>query len=216
VCMPIRAVLVDMDGTIWRTPVDWAGLRRTLGLPADGKPIVEHLQSVSSEERAQGMELLAEQEARGAAHGQLMPGTHELLGFINSNRLRSALVTNNSRASVDKVLSEHQLRFDIVLSRDEIAMKPAPEAFLEPLNVLGCSPEEAVAIGDTHLDAWAAHTAGLAHAILVAPPHWSRGLLPQAARLTEVSNLEHATCVLAELLSDSRRGHANSRRRAPQ
>jgi len=201
VCMPIRAVLVDMDGTIWKTPVDWAGLRRTLGLPPDGRPIVEHLRNVPSRERARGMKMLAEQEARGAAEGCLMPGADELVDFVSRNRLRSALVTNNSRASVDTVLAQHRLQFDVVLSRDEIAMKPAPEAFLVPLESLGCSPEEAVAIGDTHLDVWAAHAAGLAHAILVAPPQWTRQLLPRSARLTEVSDLDEARRVLAALLS---------------
>ncbi|MFO8033831.1 MAG: HAD family hydrolase [Candidatus Bipolaricaulota bacterium] len=201
--MPIRAVLLDMDGTIWDSPVDWAQLRSNLGLPEDGRPIVEHLKHASSEERARGLSLLEEHEARGASHGRLMPGTHELLDLLSRKRLRSALVTNNSRTSVEKVLSQHHLHFDVVVSRDEIPMKPAAEAFLEPLNVLGCSPDEAVAIGDTHLDVWAAHAAGVAHMILVASKAWSRLLLPKDAELTEVLHLGEARRVLATLLSDN-------------
>ncbi len=201
--MVIRAVLLDMDGTIWDSPVDWAGLRCSLGLPEDGRPIVEHLKQATADDRARGLALLQEHEARGASCGRLMPGTHELIEFLASRGLRSALVTNNSRASVGKVLSQHKLRFDLIVSRDEIPMKPAAEAFLEPLRKLACTPEEAVAIGDSHLDVLAARAAGIPHMILVAPKDWARRMLPADAPFTEVSHLEEARRTLEQMLSDT-------------
>ncbi len=193
-------MLLDMDGTIWDSPVDWMGLRRTLGLPDDGRPIVEHLSCANSSERTRGLAQLEEQEALGARCGQLITGTHELLGFLHRHHLLSALVTNNSRASVDKVLSQHRLHFDLVVSRDEIPMKPAAEAFLAPLRMLRCKPEEAVAIGDSHLDVLAAHAAGIPHVIMTAPKDWARALLPPDIPFTEVEDLHVARRALAEIV----------------
>jgi phosphoserine phosphatase len=39
----IRAVLFDLDGTLWENPVRWDELRRELGLPPDGLPIYWHI-----------------------------------------------------------------------------------------------------------------------------------------------------------------------------
>jgi phosphoglycolate phosphatase-like HAD superfamily hydrolase len=40
----IRAVLFDLDGTLWENPVRWDELRRELGLPPDGPPdLLAHL-----------------------------------------------------------------------------------------------------------------------------------------------------------------------------
>ncbi len=189
-----------MDGTIWDSPIDWASLRSSLALPDDGIPIVEHLRRAPSHTRARGLALLEEQEAYGVACGRLMPGTRELMELLARCRLRSALVTNNSRASVCKVLSQFKLRFDLIVSRDEIPMKPAAEAFLGPLRELGCTPQEAVAIGDSHLDVLAAQAAGVAHMILVAPKDWARRMLPADAPFTEVPHLEEARRTLERML----------------
>ncbi len=194
-----------MDGTIWDSPIDWEGLRRSLALPDDGVPIVEHLNRAPSPARVRGRALLEEREAHGAAYGRLMPGTHELLNFLARCGLRSALVTNNSRASVRTVLSQNKLHFDVVVSRDDIPMKPSAEAFLQPLRRLACTPQEAVAIGDSHLDVLAAQAAGIAHMILVAPADWVQRMLPADASFTEVPHLEEATRVLERLLSDTPR-----------
>lgn len=201
--MAVRAVLLDMDGTIWDCPVDWGGLRATLGLPNDGRPIMEHLRQAAPEQRARGIALLEQHEAHGANHGRLMAGTHELLDLIHAHGLKTALVTNNSRASVNSVLAQLKLDFDLVVSRDEIPMKPRAEAFLEPLRQLACLPEEAVAIGDAHLDVLAANAAGVAHMILVAPKRWSRRMLPASASFIEVPDLQAARHTLGETLATS-------------
>jgi len=132
--MAIRAVLFDMDGTIWDAPIDWLAVRREIDLPVDGRPIYAQLMDMPSHERARGIQILERYEALGAENGRLVPGTEELLQYLHEAHVKCALVTNNSRLSVEHVLKRNPLSFDVVLSRDDGALKPDPQAFLTALD----------------------------------------------------------------------------------
>ena len=162
-------VLFDMDGTIYDSGIDFLAIRERLGLPQNGMPILDQLRTASPETRARGVELLHAAEAEGAANGQLIPGTIELLSWLRRRDIRCALITNNSRRSVEAVLAKHPLFFDLVLTRDDGAAKPEPDLFLKALEQLHIQPSHAVVVGDTHLDALAAHRAGIQRRV------WSGG-----------------------------------------
>lgn len=198
--MGIKVILLDMDGTIWDSPVDWAEVRRAIGLPEDGVPIMDHLKRADAATRARGLATLEAFEHRGASEGVLMPGTRELMTFIRHRGLQAILVTNNSARSTQAVLAATGLRFDLVVTREDNPMKPSPEAFLTPLSQVGARPTEAVAIGDTHLDVAAAAAAELHHAFLVAPRAWARRWVPEGAGYTVVEDLHEARRALSALL----------------
>lgn len=197
----IRAVLFDMDGTLWENPVRWDELRRELGLPSDGLPIYWHIQRMPPEERRKAEARLREKEAEGVRFGSLRPGALELLEFLRSRGVLCVLVTNNSRESAEGVLRNHPLPFDLVWTREDGALKPDPEAFLGPLRRLGVSPKEAAVVGDSHLDLQAAHAAGVPIVILVLPREWMRPFFPRGATFSEAKDLFHVKRLLADLLS---------------
>jgi len=198
--MRIRAALFDMDGTIWNSPVDWLEVRRAIGLPRDGRPILQHLAELPSKERARGVRILHRYEAYGVKNGTLIPGTCELLRFLQDSQVKCALVSNNSRRSVEGVLARHDLPFDLVISRDDGAFKPDPEPFLTALQQLNVSPEEALVIGDAHLDLLAAHRAGIKEIILVATKEWMRPLLPSDIYFHRADNLFEVQAIVTSLL----------------
>ncbi len=198
--MALRVALLDMDGTIWNAPIAWNDIRTVLGLPDDSTPIIEHLSELPDRERRRGLTLLEDYEARGARDGHPLPGADTLLASLRDMGLKTVLVTNNSRASAEAVLSRYPLPFDLVLSRDEGPMKPSADAFLGPLRSLDHSPEEAVAIGDTHLDALAAHAAGIAHTILVSPSPWALRALPVGLPCVMVPHLDDARRIIVDLV----------------
>jgi len=198
--MTIRAVLFDMDGTIWDAPIDWLAVRREIDLPVDGRPIYGQLMDLPSQERDRGIRILERHEELGAKNGRLVPGVEELLQCLRDAHVKCALVTNNSRCSVERVLARHPLSFDVVLSRDDGAMKPDPQAFLSVLKKLAVRPDEAIAVGDAHLDLIAAERAGIAEFILVGNKPWVRELLPVGVPHHKAVDLVEARAIIDQLL----------------
>ncbi|MCX7750598.1 MAG: HAD family hydrolase [Candidatus Bipolaricaulota bacterium] len=198
--MPIRAALVDLDGTIWDNPVRFAAVREALGLPLDGRPILHGIRELPQEDQPRALALLAAHEQEGVTRGTLRPGAEDLLRFLRAKGVKTALVTNNSRASAEAVLARHPLPFDLVLTRDDGPVKPDPEAFLLPLRRWCIPPREALVLGDSHLDLQAAHGAGIPRVVLVRPPAWSRAYFPPGAPFVEVPDLPAGQALIARLL----------------
>lgn len=198
--MAIRAVLFDMDGTIWENPVDWAQVRARVGLPPGPEPILHHLRQLPPRERAEKERVLREAETEGVTRGRLVPGAVELLEWLRGKGILTALVTNNSRTSLKAVLARHPLQLDLAFSREDVPLKPDPGAFLVPLASLGVRPEEACVVGDSHMDLIAASRAGVAEVVLVAPRDWMRPFFPRGAHFHEVGDLFEARELLDRLL----------------
>jgi HAD superfamily hydrolase (TIGR01509 family) len=199
--MRIRAALLDMDGTVFDSRIDWLALREKIELPWDGRPILAQLQDAPPDVRAKGLALLHEAERVGAKDGKLIPGTHEILESLRRHSARCALITNNSRQSAETVLRRYRLSFDLVLTRDDGPTKPDPEGFVRALAQLHVDPSEAVAIGDAHLDLIAAHRAGIRETILVGTPPWMKEHIPPDARYHAVADLIEARDILERLLA---------------
>ena len=199
--MRIRAALLDMDGTVFDSRIDWLALREKIELPWDGRPILAQLHDASPDVRAKGLALLHEAERVGAEDGELIPGTHELLESLRRHFVRCALITNNSRRSVETVLSRYRLSFDLVHTRDDGASKPDPEGFLRALSELKVDPSEAIAIGDAHLDLIAAHRAGIGEIILVGTPPWMREHIPPDVEYQAAADLVEAREILERMLA---------------
>jgi len=192
-----------MDGTIYDSEISIQAIRDQLELPQDGRPILDQLQEQSPEVRDQGIELLHLAEAEGAANGKLIPGTRELLSWLREKNLRCGLVTNNSRRSVDTILARYPLSFDVIVTREDAAMKPAPDLFLLALNKLGCKASDAVAVGDTHLDAIAAHRAGVRVIHLIALRDWMVDVIPSKIEYAAADDLTQVRVRIAKWLERS-------------
>jgi HAD superfamily hydrolase (TIGR01509 family) len=161
-----QAVLFDMDGTILN-PINDGLLEFKIrwGIPTDQLiiPNLPNLPEKASDEYNQ----LAEFEA---VNSTLRDGVRELLESLKAANIKTALVTNNSGLSMKTVLAKHQVRFDLELSRDDAAMKPAPDMLLLALEKLQVSPSHAIVVGDTRPDVGATRNAGIPLCLLLAEP----------------------------------------------
>jgi len=98
------------------------------------------------------------------------PGAEELIDAIRDAGLRTALVTNSPRSLVDValggLLGEH--RFDVTVCGDEVTRgKPAPDPYLQAMELLGLIAAECLAVEDSPSGTQAAVAAGIA--VLVVP-----------------------------------------------
>ena len=169
----LKALFFDMDGTIISPHIDWEDLRARIDIP-EGAPFIAYIDSLPSPQRERAHAALEAAENEAASHSILNPGAAELLNYLRSNSLRLALITNNNRRAMTTVVEKFNLRFDLLLSREDGILKPAPDLILLALDKLGLSPQEACFIGDGLYDRMASREAGvpfihLSHDPLEAP-----------------------------------------------
>lgn len=156
----LKAVILDMDGTITQPTIDWKRLRERIAAPPD-KTILDHIASLPEDAAREAEAILIETEREGTENAPLNDGMDELLEAIVQRGIRSAIVTNNHRSAMETVIANHGLCVDVALSRDDGLLKPAPDLILIALDVLDCTASEAIGLGDGRYDLEACTAAGV-------------------------------------------------------
>jgi HAD superfamily hydrolase (TIGR01509 family) len=147
----LQAVIFDMDGTITKPVIDWHALRSAIGAPPE-RTIMDHISSLPQPDRDCANDILLETELRATDNVELNDGFCDLHREIQIRGLKTAVVTNNHGAALQNLLAQHELTFDVALSRDDGALKPAPDLIQKALDHLGCNPKNALGVGDSQLD----------------------------------------------------------------
>jgi HAD superfamily hydrolase (TIGR01509 family) len=99
-----------------------------------------------------------------AVAAPLKEGVLELLGFAEALKLPCALVTNNSRDTVERVLAAHDLidRFNVVIAGGDAAHgKPHPAPYLLAAERMAVAPAACLALEDSFNGVRAARSAGM-------------------------------------------------------
>ena len=105
---------------------------------------------------------------------QLFPLARELIEHCRACGLQTALVTSSPRSIVLDVIRRLQLAelFDFVICGDEVThYKPHPEPVLTTLTALRRLPNEAIMIGDSHVDILSGKAAGTRTALFLPEEH---------------------------------------------
>jgi|ETNmetMinimDraft_35_1059890.scaffolds.fasta_scaffold95848_2 HAD superfamily hydrolase (TIGR01509 family) len=156
----IRGVLFDMDGTLTVPNIDWKDLRARVRVP-EGVGIMEHIYSLSEEEARQADDIVRDIEMASVRDAVANDGLIELFAELEAQPWRLALITNNHREAMEHVVTTFGLRFDLLLSREDAPLKPAPDLLLLALEKFAISREEAVFVGDGRYDRDASAAAGV-------------------------------------------------------
>ncbi len=191
----LRAIIFDLDNTLVDSDLDFGRIKAEIGTD---QPILEYRAGVDEAEQSRVDAILNVHESRAAATCELCSGVRELLGFLAARGVRTAVLTRNSRKSVDTVCARHGLRFDIIVTREVSEPKPSPEPVHLICRALNVRPEQTLVIGDFLFDIQAGQAAG-ARTMLLDGPHRSRF---QADPDHEVASTHEALEIIQKLLAE--------------
>jgi len=185
--MNINGVIFDMDGTITAPFFDFAKIRDEAAI--GDVDMLDYLQTATPEEYKRVHAIMLRFEDKGVAEAELNHGARELLDELARRGMPMALLTRNTRRSVDGVLKKLNLKFDITITREDGPHKPAPEPIWEIARRWGAKPDEVLMVGDYKWDVLCAKNAGTPCALLTngdGEQEWSKDATYVITRLTDV------------------------------
>lgn len=173
--MTIKAVVLDLDGTISTFNLDYKTLRAEvrgylikMGVPTSVLNVNENIfdmlkkaelfmtnkrkLGLIEEINKQSMNIAEKYELEAAMSTSLLPGALETLKDLRKMGLKIGLCTVNSRNSTEHILNQFKLDefFDSITTREKVAhVKPNPEHCQATLKGLGVDAAEAVVVGDS-------------------------------------------------------------------
>lgn len=153
-----RALLLDMDGTLTEPLLDFARIKADMGI--GDRPILEALAEMDDCRRQIAQDILFRHEEQAAARSTLSAGCHELLALLCRRGIAAALITRNSRSSVETVLARHGLALSCLVTREDAPPKPSPRPLHLACEKLRVRPDEAWMVGDGQYDIEAGLAAG--------------------------------------------------------
>jgi phosphoglycolate phosphatase len=206
--MPLRAVLIDLDGTLLGTAPDLAAaanrVRADFGLaplPVEriaafvgkGADVLVHRALTDRMDGTVDDATFAQGRAAFYRHYHdtngkttiIFDGVPEALNLLRERQVRVGCVTNKPREFTQPLLEKLQLAplLDTVVAGDDVKQKkPHPELLFAACRNLGVDPAETRMIGDSLNDALAAQAAGM-RAILVETGYNEGGSVAELASM---------------------------------
>jgi phosphoglycolate phosphatase len=174
-----RLIVFDFDNTIVHSRIDFAGIRRELillfrrgGVP---EAIDERLATLSIGEMIdtgvahapatfdEAWKIVLDYETDGMRHSTVEEDAAAALQALREAGFRLSVLTNNARPATLTALDLFKLRaaFDLILTRDEVPMKPDPTGITHAMEHFGIAGGRTVMVGDSWLDGAAAQRAGV-------------------------------------------------------
>ncbi len=167
-------IVFDFDNTLVHSRIDFAGIRRDLlvllreaGHPeaADDRltllSIGQMIEAGTQHDPGlhdEGWRIVLEYETAGMKASTVEADANETLAALRRAGYKLAVMTNNARPATLAALDLFAMRaaFDLVLTRDEVAMKPDPAGIVHAIHALGACQERTVMVGDSWMDGTAA------------------------------------------------------------
>jgi HAD superfamily hydrolase (TIGR01509 family) len=162
---PPRAVIFDLDGTLTEPLLDFDAIRAEIGLPP-GLPILEQMAAGDDALRARGEAVLRRHELAAMAHATLSDGCRDLLALLAARGVPAAILTRNTRDSVECFARTFGFHFAAVWTREDGPPKPSPAGVLHLCRAIGEPPARALVVGDYRFDIMAGRDAGCRTALL--------------------------------------------------
>jgi HAD superfamily hydrolase (TIGR01509 family) len=156
-----------LDGTITQPFFDFDAIREEMGLDRNSGPILEAMQKMSPRQRKDAEKILRYHEQRAVIESKLNDGAKETLKALRKAKINIGILTRNRRSNALAIARKHNLKFDIIVDREDGPVKPDAFGVLRICEEFGVRPEETMVVGDYLFDLLCAKAAG-AVAVLLA------------------------------------------------
>ncbi|GAJ08386.1 unnamed protein product [marine sediment metagenome] len=165
--MSIKAVIFDLDGTITQPYFDFDAIREEMGLERDSGPVLESMEKMTPQQRQRAEEILHFHERRAVTESRLNAGAKQTLSALRKAGIHIGILTRNKRSNALAIARKHNLKFEIIVDREDGPVKPDAFGVLRICEQFGVKPEETLLVGDYLFDLLCAKAAG-AVAVLLA------------------------------------------------
>lgn len=176
----IKAIVFDLDNTLVSSSMDFKWLREQIGCPLDIDLLsfVDEMHCPKQTLHANNM--ILQHELEDAEHSTPMPGCIQLLDFIDSNHLRTAIITRNCEQAAKQKVAHNQLNISRIISREHFPPKPAPDSLLALANEWSLQSHQILYVGDYLYDLQAAYNANMPSCLVT---HGANALFSEHASL---------------------------------
>jgi HAD superfamily hydrolase (TIGR01509 family) len=158
--MPIKAVIFDLDGTITQPYFDFDAIRLEMGLAVDSGPVLETMEKMTPEQRQQTEKILHYHEQKAVDESTLNPGVENTLSRLREKNIKIGILTRNRRCNALKIEKKFNLKFDIVIGREQGPAKPDAFGVRTICEHFNIEPFQAMVVGDYLFDILCARKAG--------------------------------------------------------
>ncbi len=171
----MEAIFFDLDGTLVKLPIDYESMRNELkliakkyGLYSEFKPLFKEIKRLSflhlegEKFVKECIEIIKKYEIKGAEKAELLEGIKEILYLLKNKGIKIAIISNNSKECIEKVLEITGIKnlIDLVIGRNSLEdLKPSPLPILNALKILNV--KKVIFVGDREEDRIAANKANI-------------------------------------------------------
>ena len=158
--MTIKAVIFDLDGTITEPFFDFDAIRKEMGLDENAGPILEEMKKMTTEQRRNAENILEYHEVRAVKESRLNDGAKETLDALERAGIQIGILTRNRKRNAVAVADMHNLKFVVIVDREDGPVKPDAFGVLEICRQFQIKPNETIVVGDYLFDILCAKSAG--------------------------------------------------------
>jgi len=157
----IKAVVFDLDNTLVSSKINFQGLREQLNCPMH-QDILTHADSfLEAADRERAHKLILDHELSDAQNSVSLSGCHSLLHYLKDNHFHTGIVTRNCAEASKCKLDHCNITVEEVISREQYAPKPSPEALTALADLWQLQPHQVLYVGDYLYDLEAANNANM-------------------------------------------------------
>lgn len=163
----IKGFIFDLDGTLVTSKLDFIYLREQVGCPPK-QDILRFIEGLGEAQQMVANRIVTDYELQDAQNALWIDGALPLIQYLASSQQPVAIVTRNSQPATQHKLKHHHRLFDPIVTREDAAPKPNPEALLHIAELWQLPVHQLAYVGDYLYDIQAAKNAGML-ACLFAP-----------------------------------------------